>query len=151
MTGGSIEISCPACSADALLRREATYDGFKKTGERLFCAACGHQFASEQDVPFKLKSKPSVFSAADLPKIINIFQGDEQGRNCRHCTHYVVNPFIQRCTLCRREVQATDLCADFCAKPAEEEEGEEEATQRRSRQDAGPAGAAMMQEIIGGQ
>ena len=121
MPGPSIEILCPACAAEALLRREPKYDGFKKTGERLFCAACGHEFASEQDVPFKQKKKPSVFADADRPRKVNIFRSDEKDRNCRHCKHYVVNPFIQRCALHHREVQATDLCADFDAKPAESE------------------------------
>jgi hypothetical protein len=118
----SLEIHCPGCHADTILRREPQYDGFKKTGESLFCASCGHRFASEAEVPFKQKRAASVFTAADRPRKIDIFHSDEKGRNCRHCKHFVVNPFIQRCGKHHREVQATDLCADFDARPAEGEE-----------------------------
>ena len=44
---------------------------------------------------------------------VEIFRSTEKGRNCRHCRHYVVNPFIQRCGLHRCEVQAADPCGDF--------------------------------------
>lgn len=126
MPGVSIEILCPACGAEALLRREPTYEGFKKTGERLFCAACRHEFASEQEVSFKQRKKPSVFSEAERPRKVNIFHSDEKDRNCRHCKHYVVNPFIQRCALHHREVQATDMCSAFSPKPAEDASGKNE-------------------------
>jgi len=118
MTTSAVEIHCPSCQADTLLRREPRYEGFKKVGEKLFCASCRHEFASEAEVPFKQKRVPSVFSAADKPKHAEIFKGDEKGRNCRHCKHFVVNPFIQRCGRHHREVQATDLCGDFEPKPA---------------------------------
>jgi hypothetical protein len=108
-----LEIKCTACAADAWLRREAVYEGFKKTGETLRCSACGHEFASEAEVPFKARKIPRVFTDADRSKTVEIFRGDEKGRNCRHCRHYVVNPFVQRCGLHHREVKATDLCADF--------------------------------------
>lgn len=118
-----LEFLCPACGAEALLRREPKYDGFKKIGERLFCAACGHEFVAEQDVPFKQAQMPSVFSEDDRTRTVNIFQSDEKDRNCRHCKRYVVNPFVQRCALHHREVQATDLCADFETKQPGDEEG----------------------------
>lgn len=113
MAGGALEIVCTGCGAEAFLRREPLYEGFKKVGERLSCSQCGHEFAGEQDVPFRVKLTPSVFSADDAPRTVDVFKGDEKGRNCRHCVHYVVNPFIQRCALSHREVQATDVCERF--------------------------------------
>jgi hypothetical protein len=113
MPGKPLEIVCSACGAEAFLRREPVYEGFRKTGERLSCSQCGHEYAGEQDVPFKARRAPSVFSEDDKPKTVDLFQSDEKGRNCRHCVHYVVNPFIQRCALCHREVQATDVCERF--------------------------------------
>lgn len=117
----SLEIVCRFCGVEALLRREPLYEGFRKTGERLFCASCGGEYAAEADVPFKAVSRPSVFGADDRPVSIDVFQGDEKGKNCRHCRHYVVNPFIQRCALSHKEVQATDTCERFDRKPAAEE------------------------------
>ena len=108
-----LEIICSACGADALLRREPVYEGFKKIGERLLCAACGQEFADEESVPFKGQKKIEVFTDADRPAVVEIFAEDEKGRNCRHCKHYVVNPFLQRCAIHHKEVAATDYCEQF--------------------------------------
>jgi hypothetical protein len=118
MNAKAVEINCSACGRETLVRREPVYDGFVKKGERLLCASCGHEFPAEADVPFKVKQTVRVFGDDERPKKIDIFKGDEKGKNCRHCKHYVVNPFIQRCGLLHREVQATDLCARFDKKAA---------------------------------
>jgi len=115
-----LEINCPGCGSETLLRREPVYEGFTKTGEKLFCAECGHAFDSEEEIPYKDASGPAVFSDADKPRRIDVFDDDEKARNCRYCVHYVVNPFIQRCGLHHREVAATDLCDDFERKPEDE-------------------------------
>jgi len=109
----SVEILCGQCGADTFVRREPVYDGFTKTGERIFCTACGCEYANEDLVPYKVARKPAVFTDSDRSKRVEIFASDEQGRNCRHCRHYVVNPFIQRCAIHHREVQATDICDNF--------------------------------------
>jgi hypothetical protein len=115
MPASRVEIVCSACSEEALLRREPVYDGFRKTGETLTCSTCGHVYADESTVPFKAARDPAVFTDADRSAEVSIFSSDETGRNCRHCAHYVVNPFTQRCSLHQREVQAMDCCARFAA------------------------------------
>lgn len=120
MNANKMAIVCGACGADTFIRREPVYEGFRKTGERLFCVSCGHEYAAEAEVPFKTAAKPQVFTDADRSQRVDLFQGDEKGRNCRHCRHYVVNPFVQRCSLHRIEVQATDLCDDFSAMDGKE-------------------------------
>ncbi|MDI6774656.1 MAG: hypothetical protein QME60_04575 [Verrucomicrobiota bacterium] len=134
MPAKSVEIQCPACGKDTLLRREPKYDGFKKVGERLLCASCKHEFAGENEVSFKTLARPSVFSDADKLKKADIFADDEKGRNCRRCRQYVVNPFVQRCGLDNRLVQATDLCERFEKKeePPAENGQEEEKENRES-------------------
>ncbi len=109
----SIEIICTECGVDALLRREPEYDGFKKVGDALFCSACGYQYASEEDVPFKVLHKAEVFTDADKSKTVDIFKEEELHKNCRYCKHYVFNPFAQRCDLHKKFVEATDICDDF--------------------------------------
>lgn len=106
-------IVCPACGDETLLKREPRYEGFKKVGETLSCLSCGHVFDSDEDIVFKTASRPDVFGDEDRPRGIDVFRSDEKGRNCRHCRHYVVNPFTQRCGLHHRKVEATDVCADF--------------------------------------
>jgi hypothetical protein len=117
-------ILCCDCGADTFVRREPVYEGFRKTGERLFCVSCGHEYADEASVPYLTVAKPKIFTDADRSERVELFHGDEKGRNCRHCRHYVVNPFIQRCGLHKMEVQATDRCDDFQEKadPAGEED-----------------------------
>ena len=92
-----VEIICTACGADTLVKREPKYDGFKKVCERFLCASCGHEYASEADVPFKQQAKPAIFTEADKLKKVDVFRGDDKGHICRYCTHYTVNPFTQRC------------------------------------------------------
>ena len=110
----AVEIICRNCGADALLHREAVYDGFTKVGEKLTCSACGHEYAGEADVPFKSKkADPVVFTEADRSKQVEVFADAENRRLCRYCAHYIVNPFTQFCAIHKKEVQATDSCERF--------------------------------------
>jgi hypothetical protein len=122
VTAGFKTIHCPACQAESLLKRKPRYEGFKKVGETLSCADCGHEFPDEAGVPFAEKARPHIFSEADAPNAVRVFNTDEKGKFCRYCRHYVVNPFTQRCSLHRRLVQATDICPQFDPKPETEEE-----------------------------
>lgn len=115
--GMPVEIHCTACGQESLLKRVPRYDGFKKTGEALVCASCGHEFASEAGVPFKQKREARIFDDSDRPKTVQVFDAHEADRLCRHCKHYVVNPFCQRCGLRNRLVEATDSCERFEKKP----------------------------------
>ena len=117
MSVSAVEIICTACGQESLLKREPRYDGFKKTGESLSCASCGHPYPSEADVPFKMKAGPKVFDDSDAPRPIKVFRENEAEQLCRHCRHFVVNPFIQRCSQHSKLVEATDSCAQFTKKP----------------------------------
>ena len=121
----SIEIICPACGKDALLRRTPRYDGFQRVGENLVCSSCGHSFADEAEVPFKTKQQSALFDRSELDNRPRIFKHDDAARLCRHCVHYVVNPFVQRCALQHKEVEATDSCARF-TPPAKSGSGKSE-------------------------
>lgn len=113
----SVEIHCSQCGAEALLTREAVYEGFSKVGEKLSCSACGFVFASEESVPFKeQEAAPQIFTDADRSAKVEVFEEGENQRLCRYCAEYVVNPFMQFCSHHKKEVQATDSCDDF--KPA---------------------------------
>lgn len=114
-----LEIRCRACKAETLLKREPVYDGFKKIGERLVCASCGHLYADEAEVPFQTRpEEPAVFNDSDRAETPQIFEADEAARLCRHCAHYTVNPFMQWCSEHKKEVAATDTCPQF--EPPEE-------------------------------
>lgn len=109
-----MEIHCTACGETALVRAEPIYDGFKKVGEAFICTACGKRYASAEATPFvRASRRPNVFTEADKPRTPSIFSDDERQRCCGWCSHFVVNPFSQRCGLTNRETQATDLCVRF--------------------------------------
>lgn len=108
-----VEIVCAACGADTLLIRKPRYEGFKKVGEILTCAACGHEYPAEETVPFKQKPALRIFTEADRGPAVHVFQEHEAERLCRHCCNYVVNPFMQWCAHHRKEVEATDTCPQF--------------------------------------
>ncbi|MEN8253958.1 MAG: hypothetical protein ABFR33_00665 [Verrucomicrobiota bacterium] len=110
----AVEIICSNCGADTLLKREAVYDGFTKTGERLVCSSCGHEYASEDEVPYKeQKAETRIFTDADRSAKIEVFDESENKHLCRYCANYIVNPFTQFCAIHKKEVQATDTCEDF--------------------------------------
>ena len=109
-----MEIRCAQCHQTTLVRVEPVYDGFKKIGEAYICTACGARYASAAETPFvQGTSRPQVFTEADKPILPSIFGDDERQRCCAWCTHFVVNPFNQRCGLTNKETQATDLCVRF--------------------------------------
>ncbi len=115
------EILCPACGQDSLVKRTPLYEGFKRVGEQLACAGCGLVFPGEAAVPYKTRKTLPGFGLEDVPPPPKVFGKQELaetvGRLCRHCDHYVVNPFLQRCALTHREVEATDTCPRFAPKP----------------------------------
>ena len=116
----SMEIRCTACRRVALARAEPVYENFRKVSETFVCTACGHCYPSREATPFvDTSGRPQVFSEADKPSAVKVFQASERRRSCAWCRHFIVNPFRQRCGLNNREVEATDLCARFSAKPDE--------------------------------
>jgi hypothetical protein len=126
-----LEIICTECGVETLVRKEPVYDGFKKVGEKVFCASCGHEFSNENEIPYQeQKKKPAIFNDSDKSKKLDIFKDEERTQNCRHCEYYIVNPFVQRCSLHEKEVDSTDVCFDFKLKEqkAAEPENEGDAT-----------------------
>ena len=115
------EIDCPGCGKESLLLRKPQFEGFRKTGESLKCASCGHEFASEAEVPFRVRKGPAIFDVSELPAKTEVFDQEEHGRLCRHCQHYIVNPFTQWCAVHKKEVEATDVCPQFEQKKVAEE------------------------------
>ena len=123
---GTIEIVCSECGDETFVRREPVYEGFKKTGDRIVCASCGHEYESEEVVPYKEKKSFDIFSESDRPEKSGLFSADTEVQNCRHCSYYVKNPFMEKCGLHKKLVEATDVCDSFDRKE-EEEKAEEKA------------------------
>ena len=112
----SSEISCTACGKRSMVRREPVYEGFRKVSEIVICVSCGQRYAKQNTIPWAEKMGGlALFSDADKAQAPQIFKAEERGNSCRHCMHFVVNPFTERCGLHNRRVAATDICDDFVA------------------------------------
>jgi DNA-directed RNA polymerase subunit RPC12/RpoP len=113
------KITCPHCGEEAFLLRKSRYDGFKRVGETLSCSECGREIEAEEEPPAAAAARklPALFSEEDRTPAVDLFSNDaDRGRLCRHCRHYVLNPWRQWCGLHRRDVEATDTCARFAAR-----------------------------------
>ena len=108
------EIFCPVCGKVTIVVRRPKFEGLKKVGEQLNCLVCGTEFPDESQVEFVERAKVTVFSE------------DDGVRLCLNCQRYVVNPFVQRCMLTMKEIEATDTCKDFVRRRERKEDKEEE-------------------------
>jgi hypothetical protein len=108
------EIHCPVCGKVTLVIRRPRFEGLKKVGEMLICSVCATGFEDEAKVRFAEPRKPHVFSEEDGVRL------------CMNCRHYIVNPFVQRCMLTMREVEATDSCQRFVLRPEPQKEEEKD-------------------------
>lgn len=103
------KIFCPHCRQESAVSVVKIYDGFTEVGETVNCAFCGYEFGEEE--PEVIKERPPGWvDDKDLKKV------------CHRCRHYVINPFVQKCVLHQREVEALDTCAEFSLRPAPREE-----------------------------
>ena len=111
MPSGSKKIFCPSCRQESAVKVVKKYDGFTLIGEMDTCAFCGYEFGEEE--PEIIKERPPGWvNDKDLKKL------------CHRCRHYVINPFIQKCVLHDREVEATGTCRDFSLPPVPKKETE---------------------------
>ena len=109
MSLGSKKIFCPSCRQESAVKVVKKYDGFTLVGEIDTCAFCGYEFVEEE--PEVIKERP--------PGWVN---DKELKKLCHRCRHYVINPFVQKCVLHDREVEATDTCSDFSLPPVPEKD-----------------------------
>jgi len=104
MSSSSEKIFCPACRQESAVKVVKKYEGFTLVSEIETCAFCGYEFIEEE--PEVIKERP--------PGWVN---DEELKKLCHRCRHYVINPFVQKCVLHNREVEATGTCRDFSLPP----------------------------------
>ncbi len=104
MTESGKKIICENCGQESAARTIKLYDGFRPAGEKLVCAFCGAELSGRERTPSEDAALEDL-KAGEPPPF------------CRRCRHYVVNPFIQKCTLDNREVKASDTCGRFSPRP----------------------------------
>ena len=112
---------CPACNEESFIKLKPVLDGWTKIGEILTCGLCEHKLCDyEQVAPEATIAEPNskTSALADLlggveveKPVIEITEAER--RFCRDCQHFIVHPFMSRCTLHDKQVNPMDDCSDF--------------------------------------
>ena len=119
------EIICKHCGANSFLVKKTIMDGWTKTGEVLICSSCSKviqdisennkQLENEKTKREKKASleKLSGFLGTEQIKKPIIKSEDHEKHFCRDCKHYISHPFLDRCSLHKKEVNPMDDCESF--------------------------------------
>lgn len=116
---------CPHCGEYAFFKEKKIYgDDFSLKGTKYFCLLCG----GEADLEAEKKSSAKNDGALDrLSKLlggeentkVSLDLAQDEVRFCLHCAHYIKHPFMNRCGLNLKEVEATGSCENFKAHESE--------------------------------
>ena len=121
------KIKCPLCGEKSFVREKKIYDdSFVCTGSKFLCALCGGE------LPREAGGKAVEKKSAALDRLSQLLGGEEvtkvsiaadadDKRFCCYCAHYIKHPFMNRCGLTLKEIEATDRCENFKKKEAEEQ------------------------------
>jgi RecJ-like exonuclease len=99
------KIFCPHCRQESAVKVIKKYDGFTPVGEIKTCAFCGYEFLEEEPALIEAET-PEWARQEGIRKV------------CYRCRHYVLNPFVQKCVLQDKEVDALDSCPRFSPRPS---------------------------------
>ena len=114
------KIKCPHCGEYAFFKEKKIYDdSFTLTGVKHICFLCG----AEADIKAETGTGNSRGALDKLSKLlggetvgkVSLDLADDEVRFCCHCTHYIKHPFMNRCGLTLKEIEATDSCENFKA------------------------------------
>ena len=117
------KILCPHCGEKSFLKEKKIYDdAFALKEVKFLCALCGKTVNNNSG---KISApSPSAVAAERLSALlggekavkITLAPEADDGCFCLHCRHYIKHPFMNRCALTMKEIQATDSCGSFVKK-----------------------------------
>lgn len=122
-----MQITCPHCQQDSIVKQQTEMDGWTKVGTYLSCALCGERLQnakSETATPPASKTdtggKKNLldFLGTDEESQKELLTDDGQRCFCRDCSHLLEHPFKVYCLLHKKTVNPMDDCPDFQRKKA---------------------------------
>ena len=95
-------------------------DGFRKVGEVLVCMLCGAELESV-DASSSAGAAQTTNKLNDLSLLLGavpsararLTAADDEQRFCKDCAHFLPHPFVDRCELDNRPVEAMDDCPEY--------------------------------------
>ena len=120
------EFDCPHCGANTFLKQESILDsaGWKKIGEALFCASCSEkieEITEEKKIETVNANRNDLSALADLlgtkpEETVRLQEDLGDTHFCKDCKHFIVHPFMDRCSLHDKTVNPMDDCSDYIKK-----------------------------------
>ena len=120
MNSGS-KVVCPHCGERTLAKEKKILDeNFSPVGVKFVCAFCGGELeapaAASPSAPSKEKEAAERLSrllGGETVAKVGFAPEADDGRFCLHCKNFIKHPFMNRCGLTMKEVQAIDSCEKF--------------------------------------
>ena len=115
------KVLCPHCGERTLAKEKKILDeNFSPVGGKFVCAFCGGELEMPSAVPASAPSKAqeaaerlSRLLGGERPTKAAFAPEADDGHFCLHCKNFVKHPFMNRCGLTMKEVQAIDSCEKF--------------------------------------
>ena len=112
---------CPHCGERTLAKEKKVLDeNFSPVGVKFVCAFCGGELevpsAASGPAPSKREDAAERLSrllGGERPAKVGFAPEADDGHFCLHCKNFIKHPFMNRCGLTMKEVQAIDSCAKF--------------------------------------
>lgn len=119
------KINCPHCGEKSFVREKKCFDDAFVLKKVLFvCALCGKPLEDKAPNRSGVSGKNnaadrlSALLGGEKVQKISFAPDASDGRFCLHCVNYIKHPFMNRCGVTLKEIQATDSCELFEAKSA---------------------------------
>ena len=119
-----MQLTCPHCQQDSVVKLETEMDGWTKVREFLACAMCGESLESPDEGPTTISSNVDESGKNDLldflgtnEEAVEEYIADDGTRQfCRDCIHILDHPFKVYCLHHKKDVNPMDDCSDFDRK-----------------------------------
>ena len=115
-------VRCPHCGERTVVKSKKKLDGFTVVGELLVCALCGAELGAPEEAKSAAPDRASSDRLAALLGDVSVDEkadltpGEDYGRFCRNCLHFIEHPFKTLCGLDGSAVDPMGECPRFQQK-----------------------------------
>ena len=108
------KITCPFCHEQSIAKKKTKFDGFTQLGEVLVCMLCNAELGPvESAATQSAAGKLAALLGAAPPAAARLAAAENEKRFCKDCRHFLPHPFVDRCELDNRPVEAMGDCEKY--------------------------------------